>query len=107
MAIAKRARVDSPLRSVILRYFRPVHYVPPGFDVVGAAVLVVQVVGVLPNIAAQDRRVAVHQRAVLVLRRNPFKFSALVFDQPRPAAAETADTGGGEFFFELIEPGEC
>ena len=35
--------------------FRPVDHVPPLFQVVGAAVLVLQVVGVLPDVVAHDR----------------------------------------------------
>jgi len=37
----------------------PVDYVPPRVDVVGTAVLVLQVVGVLPHVDAQQRRAAV------------------------------------------------
>src|SRR4029453_5268801 len=44
----------------------PVHDVPPGIDVVGAAVLVEQVVGVLPDVEAEDGRAALHHRVVLV-----------------------------------------
>ena len=36
--------------------FRPVHRVPPGGEIVGAAVLIEQVVGVLPDVDAEDRR---------------------------------------------------
>ena len=45
----------------------PVHHVPPRGEVVGATVLILQVVGVLPDVGAEDRRgLAVHQRVVLV-----------------------------------------
>jgi hypothetical protein len=45
----------------------PVHHVPEGAQVVGAAVLVLQVVGVFPHIDAEDGLgLAVHQRVVLV-----------------------------------------
>ena len=42
-----------------LRDLRPVHDVPPRVDVVRAAVLVLQVVGVLPDVDAEQRRLAV------------------------------------------------
>src|SRR5690606_5796665 len=43
----------------------PVDHVPPVGDVLGTAVLILEVVGVLPHVQAQDGRLAVHQRAVL------------------------------------------
>src|SRR5688572_9182065 len=47
----------------------PVHRVPPGVEVVRAPVLVVEVVGVLPDVDSEDRRVTFHERGVLVRRR--------------------------------------
>ena len=49
-----------------LGHVAPVHYVPPGGQVVGAAVLVVQVVGVLPHVEAKQYVLALRERAVLV-----------------------------------------
>src|SRR5947209_7420663 len=46
----------------------PVDDAPPGVEVVAALVLVAQVVGVLPDIDAEDGALAGHQRAVLVER---------------------------------------
>src|SRR5262249_43267643 len=46
----------------------PVDDVPPRIEVFVAAVLVAQVVGVLPDVHAQDGDLALHQRAVLVQR---------------------------------------
>ena len=36
-------------------HFCPVHHVPPLLQVVGAAILIFQVVSMLPNVVAQDR----------------------------------------------------
>src|SRR6266567_1724270 len=94
-------------RSIILRHRVPVHHVPPRFDVIRPAVLVFEIISVLPNIDAEDRRVAVHQGAILVWRRNNFELSVLILDQPRPAAAKTARTSRGKFFFEIIKAAEC
>src|SRR5437867_6177108 len=94
-------------QSVILAYRVPVHHVPPGFDVVGTPVLILKIISMLPNIDAENRRVAVHQRAVLVWRRNDFKLSVLILDQPRPAAAKTSRTSGSKFLFEIVEAPEC
>src|ERR671934_578858 len=46
--------------AVIFRDRVPVHYVPPGFDVIGPAVLVLEVIGVFPDIQAKDWCVPVH-----------------------------------------------
>src|SRR5207244_13127824 len=92
--------------SVILRYRVPVHHVPPGLNVICPAILIFQVVGVLPHIEAEDRPVAIHQRAVLIRRRNNLELAVFVFDQPCPAAAETACARRGKFFPEVIEAAE-
>ena len=91
---------------VILRDLVPIHHVPPRLDVIGPAVLVIEIIGVLPDVDAEDRRVAVHQRAVLVRRGNHFELAALVLDQPGPAAAEAARPGRREFFLERVEAAE-
>jgi len=44
----------------------PVDGVPPGGEIFGAAVLVLEVVGVLPDVVAEDGVVALGERAVLV-----------------------------------------
>src|SRR6478735_2389967 len=64
-------------------------------QIVRAAVAVVDVVGVLPDVAAENRRRAVNQRALAVLDR-----------QPAPAGAELTDAGGGEIGLELVETAE-
>src|SRR5437762_5350788 len=43
--------------SVIFRYFVPVYHVPPCLDVIGTTILVVQIVGVFPNVETENRRV--------------------------------------------------
>src|SRR5262249_56234653 len=68
----------------------PVHDVPPRVDVVGAAVLVLQVIRVLPDVDAEHRRLAVHHRIVLVRRALDGNLAALVH-HPRPAPAQAAD----------------
>src|SRR5436190_14655829 len=54
----------------VLAGLRPVDDIPPGVDVVGPLVLVLQVVGVLPDVDADDRRVAVGDGSVLVRGRH-------------------------------------
>src|SRR5204862_928096 len=79
------------LRSVTFRNRVPVNHVPPGFDIIGPAVLVIEIVSVFPNVAAEDRRVPIHQRAVLIRRRNHFQLAAFVFDNAYPPAADTSN----------------
>src|SRR3546814_20611128 len=66
-------------------------------DVVRAAVLVLQVVGVLPHVQAQDRGVAradaLHERAVQVGAALDRELAGLVHAKPRPAAAEAGKIG--------------
>src|SRR5205807_9032280 len=80
----------------------PVDRVPPRVDVIRAAVLVLEIVGVLPHVEADDRELAFHQRAVLVGGRDDVDLARLVLYQPRPARAEASDGGGGKFLLELI-----
>src|SRR4029453_9163938 len=94
-------------QSVILRDGVPVYHVPPGFDVVRPAVLILKIIGVLPNIDTKDRRVAVHQRAVLVWSRNDFDVSIFILYQPRPATPKTSCASGSKFLFEIVEAAEC
>src|SRR6516162_9303732 len=69
----------------------PIHDVPPGIDVVGALVLILQVIRMLPNIDTHDRSLALHIGTVLVGGADDLKL-AIRPNQPRPAAAEAADT---------------
>src|SRR5690606_8199235 len=100
------ARPSSARRGVLLRDGVPVHDVPPRLDVVGTAVLVVQVVGVLPDVEAEDRGVAVHDRRVLVGRRVALQLAAAIDDQPGPAGAEAAGGLLLEPLLELLEAAE-
>src|SRR5215213_6722691 len=100
-------RVGSLYRSggggaVALCDLRPVHGVPPGLEVGGAGVLVRQVVRVLPDVVAEQRRLAGADRVVLV-RRARDRERVAVEDQPRPARAELADARGLELLLEVVE----
>src|ERR1700732_4503149 len=88
-----------------LVHFRPVHHVPPRGDVVGPAVLVFQVVGVLPDVDAEHRLLAFHERAILVRRALDHELAAVI-DHPRPSAAEPADRGFRDLFLHGVEAAE-
>src|SRR5215469_3001440 len=63
----------------------PVDHVPPGGEVVGAAILVFEIVGMLPDIVAHYREHAVHQRAVLVGCRDNLELATPVEHEPCPS----------------------
>src|ERR1700730_13865135 len=66
----------------------PVEGVEPGGDVVRPLVLVLEVVGVLPDVDAEDGGQALHVWAVLVGVALDGHLAVLVDDQPGPSAAE-------------------
>lgn len=74
-------------------------------EVVGAAVAVVDVVGVLPHVDAEDRGRAVDQR-VLAVRGLQDGELAVLDREPGPAGAELADTGLDEVGLELLVAAE-
>src|SRR5579862_4561456 len=75
---------QSAMSAESLINLRPVDHVPPGVDVVRPAILVLQVVRVLPDVDAEDRVLAVHQRTVLVRGALDGQLVAAA-DHPRPA----------------------
>src|SRR5260370_39756902 len=80
----------------------PVQRVPPGGEVVGAPVLVLEVVGMLPYVDAQDRRQLVDVWAVLVWIVLDRELALPVCHQPRPAAAEPAPAARLELLLDLV-----
>src|ERR1044072_531852 len=68
--------------------FFPVDHVPPGGEVIRPAVLILQVVSVLPDVATEDHVLAFHDGVVLVGGGSDLHTGA-VLDQPCPAGAET------------------
>src|SRR6267378_7988814 len=90
-------------RLVALVDFFPVDYAPPSLQILGGAVVVFEIVGVLPDIVAEDGIEALRDGIVLVGSGDDFYFAFCVACQPNPSAAELADTGGVEFFLEGFE----
>src|SRR5690606_5693566 len=81
----------------------PVDRVPPLADVVRAAVLVLEVVGVLPDVDAEERLEALHHRGILVRQTDDVGVALGVEDEPRPAGAELAGGGLVEGLLEGVE----
>src|SRR5262249_32320123 len=63
----------------------PVQRVPPSRDVVSAAILVLEVIRMLPHVDAHDRRLTIHDWAILIRRGGHRNFAILARDKPRPA----------------------
>src|SRR5271170_5200025 len=83
----------------------PVDGVPPGGEVVGALVLVLEVVGVLPDVVAEDGVEALGEGVVLVGGGEDGELAALE-DEPAPAGAELFGGGLVEGLLEGLEVAE-
>src|SRR5258707_7237 len=95
----------SGLREQLVDIF-PIHQmIDKRLEVVGAAVAIIDVVGMLPNIDPEDRRGAMHQRIFAIRGLRDFKL-AVLYSEPGPAGAELADTGGGEIGLEFLQTTE-
>src|SRR4051812_43515655 len=84
----------------------PVNDVPPRLQVVRAAVLVLEVVGVLPHVVAEQRRRADQQWRVLIRGRAQLEV-AIAQDEPRPAGPELSDAVRLEALAERVNRSEA
>ncbi len=89
-----------------LVHFVPVYGVPPGGQVIGPAVLVLKVIGVLPNVVAEDREAAVGHRVVLVGGADDSELAVASAYKPGPATAESLDAGVIELCLEGVKVAE-
>lgn len=109
-AVGPSSEISSCCRRLLRRVeallnLGPVHHAPPRGDIFGAAVLILQIIRVLPDVQAHDRKVAFHHGAVLIGCRNNLDAFA-VLDKPGPAGAETPGGRGAELFLECVETAE-
>src|ERR1700730_18103466 len=71
----------------------PVHQmIDKCLQIIRAAIAIIDVIGVLPDVDAEDRRGAMHQRVFAIGGLGDFKL-AVLHRQPSPARTELADTG--------------
>src|SRR5262249_7510833 len=70
----------------------PVDDAPPRVEIIRTLVLILQVIRVLPDIDAHDRRLPLHVRTVLIGARKNLEL-AIRQNEPGPAAAEALDAG--------------
>ncbi len=76
----------------------PVDDLPEGGEVVGAAVLIVEIVGVLPDVEGEEWLEVVKEGVVGVWFLGDDEFAVGVLAEPYPAGAEE----GGAFLLELF-----
>ena len=82
----------------------PVDGAPEGIDVRSTVVLVVNVVGVFPNIAGEDGLNLFGQRIAGVVGLHNLQLARVaVLDEPGPAGAEVTDGSLSELLLELFE----
>ena len=83
----------------------PVDDILEGFEVIGSAILVFEVIGVLPDIETEDGDSAGGVGAILI--GEGFDGEFLVFiNQPSPATSEDFEGGGGIVFLKFGEASE-
>src|ERR1700731_3871185 len=70
---------------VAFLYLTPVHHIPPGIQIVWTAILILEVVGMLPHIVTHNRERAICQWTVLIGGRGYLETAILVQNQPCPA----------------------
>jgi len=78
----------------------PVDDIPDRRKVLGLAVLVLQVVGVLPRIDTQERGVLAHHRVLVGVCPDLHLARLVILHEPRPATALDAGQRGVEFGLE-------
>ena len=81
------------------RHFRPVDHVPERGDVVRATILIVQVIGVFPDVESQQWGPTLHQWTVLIGGTFHDQLS-LVIREPCPTTPESGGCRYADFFFE-------
>src|ERR1700730_12460925 len=100
--LAPNREVSASLRQVLGDEVPVDQVVQEGLDEVRPAVLIVEVVSVLPHIAGQQRRLAFGQRIEGVRCGGDLELSA-VADEPPPTAGELADRRRPEQLLALVE----
>src|SRR5277367_5348619 len=83
--------------------FIPVDYAPPSSQIFGTAIVVFEVVCVLPNVVAEDGEQALGNWIVLVGRADDLHIAARFTGKPDPSAAELFHTSFVEFGLEIFE----
>src|SRR5207245_11766767 len=81
----------------------PVDHVPPLSQIFGPAIVVLQIVGVLPDVVAEDRIKPLRKRVVLVGSSDDLDIAVGLASQPHPAAAELFSSSIVELGLKVLE----
>ena len=84
----------------------PVDNLPDGLEVLGLAVLVLEVVGVLPGVDAEEGLVVAGDGVLVGAGDDGEVARGLVLDEPGPAGALDAGEGGVGLLLEVFEGAE-
>src|SRR5437660_6318531 len=87
--------------------FVPVYDIPPSVEVFGAAILVLKVVGMLPDVVAHDGIATFHEGTVLVGSRCDVQLATRVEDEPYPAGTKAFGARVVKGGLEGVERAEC
>src|SRR5690606_2555920 len=101
-----QARASAARLLIALEHVVPVdEVVDPRLQILRPGVAIVDVVGVLPNVDAENRRAAMHQRVFAVRRLHDFEL-AVLDRNPGPARAELRRAGVDEIGAKLVVAAE-
>ena len=87
----------------ILRNKIPVDQIPKSFDVFGAGIAVIDVIGMLPNVTGQKRRFPLGQWVAGIGEVDNGKAAIAVFHKPSPARSEQRSSRLRKLLFELVK----
>jgi hypothetical protein len=82
----------------------PIYYVPESADIIGASVLVVEIVGMFPYVQAQNGGSFyfsnVHYWVVLIGCRRYLQLTRTIYRKPCPSRTKSSGSGVVKFVFE-------
>ena len=96
----------SAVGSVAAFYNGPVDNVPKRVERVGTPVLIVEVIGMFPDVEGQNRGESFGYGVARVALLRYEQFSVVVAAEPYPARAKQFDARVDEFLFEILERSE-
>src|SRR5579872_1408559 len=86
--------------------FVPIDHVPPRCQIFGAAIIVFQVVGMLPDVVAENWEQALGDWVVLIRCSDDLYFAAGLAGKPDPAAAKLFGAGIVKLGLKILEVAE-